>query len=198
MRLTGATFHLEVETSAKEARQLILVSNHQSLMDIPLIFSVLPNLDLKFIAKTELTKFLPFVSVSLRKGGHLIIVREQSKQAIKLISGFAQQAKKEGLSIAIFPEGTRARTGGVRPFRPGGLANIIKSAPDIPVVPITVDGFWQFAFFKMMPVPFKTKLKCWVGEPRLCPLQESIEDFISSLEKEIVSKLKEFRANEKD
>ena len=112
----------------------IFVSNHQSIYDIPVVFSSLPY-QLRIIAKESLGSF-PFLGWHLRRTGHLLVDRKNPDRA-----GILRRWKAlvdQGLSLIIFPEGTRSQTGRVGIFKAGSFLMAIEAG--LPVVPISVDG----------------------------------------------------------
>ncbi|MHC1702751.1 MAG: lysophospholipid acyltransferase family protein [Tenuifilaceae bacterium] len=113
----------------------VVVSNHQSLYDIFIIYGWL-GVDLKWIMKKELRR-IPGIGFGSEKVGHIFIDRSNSVKAIKSID----EAKKKlvnGTSVVIFPEGTRSNNGELGPFKRGAF----KIAFDLglPILPITVIG----------------------------------------------------------
>lgn len=92
-------------------RPLIIVSNHQSLNDIPTLSWYLRRHHLKFVAKKELEKGIPSVSFNLKYGGSALIDRKNPKQALTVLKKLGQLIEKITFSAVIFPEGTRSRDG---------------------------------------------------------------------------------------
>lgn len=111
----------------------VFVSNHQSIYDIPILFSTLP-FQLRIIAKASLGLF-PVLGWHLRYTGHLLVDRSRSGAAT-----LAQVATlmRRGHSLIVFPEGTRSRDGQVGRFK-GGLFLLAVEA-GLPVVPVAVSG----------------------------------------------------------
>jgi 1-acyl-sn-glycerol-3-phosphate acyltransferase len=112
----------------------VFVSNHQSIYDIPVVFASLP-FQLRIIAKESLGRF-PFLGWHLRRSGHLLVDRRNPDRA-----GILRRWKSlvgEGLSVIVFPEGTRSTDGRVGPFKAGSFLLAIEAG--LPLVPLTVDG----------------------------------------------------------
>lgn len=111
----------------------VFASNHQSIYDIPSLFSTLPH-QLRIIAKASLGSF-PFLGWHLRLAGHLLIDRDNPGAGVlkKMQRMIAQQA-----SLIIFPEGTRSVDGHVGRFKGGVFLLAIDSG--LPVVPVSVSG----------------------------------------------------------
>lgn len=144
--LTG--FHTVVESLPGLPPVFILVSNHQSLLDIPVLVTALPQRRLKFIAKRSLKYGIPLVSKCLRYGGDALIVRPrgrfqaaQMRRMLRELRRFAALAE-EGICPVIFADGTRSRDGAVHRFHTGGLAAVLARRP-LPVVTVAVDGGYR-------------------------------------------------------
>jgi 1-acyl-sn-glycerol-3-phosphate acyltransferase len=133
-----ATTGVSVEVSGLDRlprdRTYIFVSNHQSIYDIPVIFASLP-FQLRIIAKESLGSF-PFLGWHLRRNGHLLVDRRKPDRGGILRRWRALVG--EGLSLIIFPEGTRSADGRVGRFKPGSFLLAVEA--QLPVVPISIDG----------------------------------------------------------
>jgi 1-acyl-sn-glycerol-3-phosphate acyltransferase len=109
--------------------------NHQSAMDIPVLFVNLP-VQFRFVAKRSLFK-LPFMGWHMRRSGHIPVDRDRPQQAMKSMKKVAQEIR-EGKSVMLFPEGHRSRNGELLPFKAGSFYIAILAG--VPIVPITVNG----------------------------------------------------------
>jgi 1-acyl-sn-glycerol-3-phosphate acyltransferase len=114
----------------------IIVANHQSWFDILAIFSVLP-VEVRFVAKKELFA-IPFFGTVLKSLGHIRLDRTNLKAAIAAYGVAARYIGDQRLSVLVFPEGTRSRTGKLQPFKTGPFVLAIESGA--PVVPVYVAG----------------------------------------------------------
>ncbi|HXD18044.1 MAG TPA: lysophospholipid acyltransferase family protein [Vicinamibacterales bacterium] len=137
-RLILVTTGVRVEISGLERldrdRAYVFVANHQSIYDIPIIFWSLPY-QIRIIAKASLGRF-PFLGWHLRRAGHILVDRRHPDRAA--IFGRASRLMKEGLSLIVFPEGTRSRDGRVAPFKGGSFYLALEAG--LPVVPIAIVG----------------------------------------------------------
>jgi 1-acyl-sn-glycerol-3-phosphate acyltransferase len=131
---TGVAVSVEGLDRLAGRRTCVFVSNHQSIYDIPVLFAYLP-FQLRIIAKDSLGRF-PFVGWHLRRSGHLLVDRRRPDRAGILRRWRALVG--EGLSLIIFPEGTRSADGVVAPFKPGSFVLAVEAGLD--VVPVSVDG----------------------------------------------------------
>lgn len=109
--------------------------NHQSAMDIPILFVNLP-VQFRFVAKRSLFK-LPFLGWHLARSGHIAVDRGRPKGARMSLDAAAEKIRA-GSSVVLFPEGHRSRDGKMLPFRSGSFYLAIQSG--VPVVPITLNG----------------------------------------------------------
>jgi len=117
----------------------VLVSNHLSLVDTPVIFRCLP-VPFKFLAKQELLK-APFIGWYLSRAGHLTVDRASLRSSITSMNECARLIRERHLSVLIFAEGTRSLTGEMQPFKEGAAYLSIQSA--VPVAPIALVGTWN-------------------------------------------------------
>ncbi len=155
-------------------RPLVIVSNHQSLFDI-LSLSILFAAHLpRFISKQELGRGIPTVSFNLRYGGSALIDRKNRRQALAEIANLAERLNAGKFAVVIFPEGTRAKDGVLKPFKISGPTTLLSAVPEALIVPVAIDGSWIIAKHKMMwPIPYGTKVTLRVG-PAIEPGQDPI------------------------
>ena len=131
---TGVSVDVRGLERLNPARTYVFVSNHQSIYDIPVIFANLPY-QLRIIAKESLGSF-PFLGWHLRRSGHLLVDRRRPDR-----TGILERWRalvKEGLSLIIFPEGTRSADGRLAAFKAGSFLLAIEAK--LPIVPVSVDG----------------------------------------------------------
>lgn len=115
-------------------RPYVVVSNHQSLGDIPLL-SRLPW-EMKWVAKAELFQ-IPIVGWMMRLANDIPVDRgNPASRAGVLIR--ARKVLDNKCSVMFFPEGTRSKNGNLRPFQPGAFRLAIESGTSI--LPIAIDG----------------------------------------------------------
>lgn len=114
----------------------VYCSNHQSLLDVLVLGSVLPH-DYKWAAKRSLMN-IPFLGWHLQLAGHVPVDRNAgARTAAEVISRF-EKVLREGKPLLVFPEGTRSEDGIVRPFKNGGFYAAVRAG--VPVVPVALDG----------------------------------------------------------
>jgi len=133
-----ATTGVRVEVRGLErlvpAKTYVFVANHQSIYDIPVLFASLPY-QLRIIAKDSLGRF-PFLGWHLSRTGHLLVNRR--KVDPRGVFEWANGLTGKGLSLLVFPEGTRSATGHLGPFKGGSLYPAVQAG--LPIVPISVSG----------------------------------------------------------
>lgn len=131
---------------------LIIVTNHQSMYDIPPIIWYLRKHHPKFVSKKELGKGLPSVSYNLRHGGSALIDRKDGVQALTEIGKLGKYIEAHNRSAVIFPEGTRSRNGHPKAFKSTGIKTLMKNAPSALIVPISINNSWKLLRYGKFPM----------------------------------------------
>ena len=129
-------WHVEVGgvEPAALSHPYVVVSNHQSLADIPVI-SRLPW-EMKWVGKAELFR-LPVMGWLMRLADDIPVDRaDPSSRASVLLR--AQDKIEAGVSVMFFPEGTRSRDGRLKTFYDGAFLLAIEAG--VPVLPLAIDG----------------------------------------------------------
>ncbi|MCC5944117.1 MAG: 1-acyl-sn-glycerol-3-phosphate acyltransferase [Bernardetiaceae bacterium] len=166
LRLGGTRIRLRKDfENLPTDRPLLLVSNHQSMFDIPMIHRLFELHHPKYITKKELAKGIPAISLNVRRGGSVLIDRKNPREAVKSLLNFAAYLNKNNYAGCIFPEGTRAYNGKLRKFRTTGMLELLRKMPDAVVVPIAIDNSWQITKNKFKPVPFGINVSCHAMKP---------------------------------
>ena len=133
-----ATTGVEVTVQGLErvtpGKTYVFVANHQSIYDIPCLFWSIP-FQLRIIAKDSLGRF-PVLGPHLKRTGHMLV--DRSKPDRSGIFGWASRLTANGLSLIVFPEGTRSRTGMMGKFKGGSIMLAMQAG--LPIVPISVIG----------------------------------------------------------
>jgi 1-acyl-sn-glycerol-3-phosphate acyltransferase len=150
---TGVRVRVNGLEKLEPGRTYVFVSNHQSIYDIPILFWSLPH-QLRIIAKQSLGNF-PFLGWHLRRTGHMLVDRRRPDRAG--IFSWASRLTSNGLSLIVFPEGTRSRDGRVGAFKGGSFLLALDAG--LPVVPLAVVGSRH--------IMLKGRLATYPGEVRL-------------------------------
>ncbi|AUC82808.1 1-acyl-sn-glycerol-3-phosphate acyltransferase [Lacinutrix sp. Bg11-31] len=147
------TWHTFINPYKLDTSQpVIIVSNHQSMADIPPLMWYFRKHHVKFVSKKELGKGIPSVSYNLRHGGSALIDRKNPRQAIVAIRKFADYIESTNRAAVIFPEGTRSRDGRPKKFQTKGLETLIKYIPSAVIVPVTINNSWKNLRYGKFPL----------------------------------------------
>ena len=139
LTLTLLNTRLEIRGQVPAGRFLVL-SNHQSTADLAVISAALSELNLKFVAKAELGRGIPGVSMALRHFGSALVSRPATRGDIKHLKQMADDLSYwEGSVVVVFPEGTRSRDGQILPYR-RGVVRILAEHTRLPILPVAIDG----------------------------------------------------------
>ncbi len=140
VKILGTSLRFVEKTKLPTDRPIIFVANHQSMFDIiGMIWYLRKNFPV-FVSKIELSKGIPSISYNLRKSGAALIDRNDGKQAVVEIAKLGKMIEQTKFSAAIFPEGTRSKTGTMKPFAVGGVAILMKKSPTALIVPIAIEN----------------------------------------------------------
>jgi 1-acyl-sn-glycerol-3-phosphate acyltransferase len=129
------TYEVAGLENAPRDESFVVMSNHQSLYDIPILFQVLKR-RVRMVAKRELFR-IPGWSHAMRIAGFVEIDRNDREQAIESLRR-AEAALNSGTNIWIAPEGTRSQSGELGPFKKGGFHMALDAR--VRILPITITG----------------------------------------------------------
>jgi len=142
----------------KPGQHYVVMSNHQSLGDI-LLLSFLPII-FRWTTKRSVF-YVPLFGWQFWLGGHLSIVRGSEKSRKQFMKK-AVRSLQDGISVLIFPEGTRSVMGEMGPFRPGGFVMAVKTGA--PILPIVIGGS-----LKALPK------NSWIMRDLTCPVIQVLD-----------------------
>ena len=114
----------------------VFASNHASYMDTPAALANIP-VQFRFMAKKGLFS-IPFLGWHLGRAGHIPVFRDNPRAAVKTLGLAAEAIQKNGISLIVFPEGGRTRTGELRDFKDGAAYIAIRAGA--PIVPMALKG----------------------------------------------------------
>ncbi|XP_063172329.1 1-acyl-sn-glycerol-3-phosphate acyltransferase beta [Candoia aspera] len=118
----------------------VIVSNHQSILDMIGLMEILPERCVQ-IAKKELLYTGP-VGMVMYLGGVIFINRKSTSTAKSVMSGVSQAMVSENVKVWIYPEGTRNMNGDLLPFKKGAFHLAIQT--QVPVIPVVYSSFSSF------------------------------------------------------
>jgi 1-acyl-sn-glycerol-3-phosphate acyltransferase len=118
------------------SERCVFVVNHQSMIDIPALQLGLA-VPLRFVTKKELMA-VPFLGHFMRAVGMIAIDRGNTAEGIEALKNQARRMKDDIACVVSFAEGTRSRTGEIKPFRKGAFMLAIEAG--VPVVPVSIEG----------------------------------------------------------
>ena len=190
--ICGTRIEMEKHPDIESNQGYVIISNHQSLFDITMIGGFLFTNYPKYVAKTELGRWIPSVSLNLRRGGNALIDRKDRDQAVVAITEMARVAQERGVSVVIFPEGTRSADGRLKRFRRAGTVALLEAADRLPVIPTAIDGSWRLN--DMTPVPFGTTVKVRFGQP-IPRRPGDANDVLRAAQSQIAEALDEWQAS---
>jgi 1-acyl-sn-glycerol-3-phosphate acyltransferase len=158
-------FKIENVELVPEDKPVIFVANHQGLYDIVCLGWYMRKFHPKYVSKIELGKGIPSVSYNLNHGGSVLIDRRDPKQALPVLKKMAEYIEINKRSVVIFPEGTRSKTGAMKPFAASGLKILCKYAPNAHVVPVTINNCWKVFQYSGFPLGIGNRIKLVVHAP---------------------------------
>ncbi len=147
--LTGADITYIGRENIPKDQAVLYISNHNSYFDILLTYSQCPGLT-GYVAKAEMLK-APLLRAWMKRLYCLFLDRSNIRAGMQTILTGIEYIKK-GISIFIFPEGTRSKDGKMQPFKEGSMK--VASKTGCPIIPIAITGsaeIWENHMPKMKP-----------------------------------------------
>ena len=151
---------VEGEENLVKGQSFVFVANHSSMFDAWIVYGWLPVV-FKWIMKASIRK-IPFVGTACKAAGHIFIQRGASKQALQSLEE-AKSRLVNGVSVVIFPEGTRSVDGQVGKFKRGAFQ--IAFDVHLPVVPLSLTGLYDVLPKGKYLVHPGQKVKMKIGKP---------------------------------
>jgi 1-acyl-sn-glycerol-3-phosphate acyltransferase len=192
-------FRLIVEDTLRNTLppRFMILSNHQSLADIPILAYVFSGHTVGFVAKRELRRGLPSVSIALRRGKHALISRKGDFDAARRELRKLARYSREGVCPLVFPEGTRSRSGRVGAFHSAAVRTILEEA-EMPIVSVAVDGGYRIADIRGLTA----NLRDCIYRVKLLSLypqtnqRSRVRDILERSHREITKQVERWRNNE--
>jgi len=138
LKMGGVRLRVRGLDRLKKDEAYVFIANHQSNVDIPAMMEGLPEFQLRWIAKKQLA-YVPVFGWALWASRHILIDRADRAGAA---AGLRKAKEKiaAGISVVIFPEGTRESDGTLLPFKRGGFLLALQTKA--PIVPVAIKGSW--------------------------------------------------------
>ena len=136
LRVGGVRLTVEGLEKIDPRQSYVFVANHRSYMDTPTVLASIP-VEFRFFAKKGLF-IIPFLGTHLKRAGHLPVVRGDARASVKSMTLGAHLIQERKVSVLLFPEGGRSRTGEMRGFKEGAAYIAIKAG--VPIVPLGLVG----------------------------------------------------------
>lgn len=164
LKTVGAKITVKGIENIPPDQAVLYVGNHRSYFDILVGYTIVPT-RLGFVAKKEMER-IPLLSNWMRNVNCLFLNRENLKEGLKTILAGIEKVK-QGVSIWIFPEGTRSRSEDILemlPFKEGSLKIAEKSG--CPIIPVAITGTAE-VFEKQFPRMKSSSITIEFGTPIL-------------------------------
>ncbi len=133
--VTRTRVKIKNKEKIEKGRSYIIISNHQSLFDIPVLVTRL-GIQFRWVIKNELRK-IPLFGYALFASRNVFIDRSNSKKAIESIHKGLSRLPS-GAGVMFFAEGSRSSDGRIKEFKKGGFIMAIEK--EFPILPVTING----------------------------------------------------------
>jgi len=124
------------------AGRFLIISNHQSTVDIPLLFSIFRGKNLKFVVKKGLLRRGSIVGTALRQAGFGVVEFTNPRKTLAGLAVYCRELEGWDGSAVLFPEGVRSFDGNVGEFQPSGL-RLLAGRTGLRILPVVLDGAWR-------------------------------------------------------
>jgi 1-acyl-sn-glycerol-3-phosphate acyltransferase len=181
----GCRFTVHGAWPAPGPKARVVVANHSSYLDIPLVLAASTH-DFAFVTKRELLDW-PVIARITRSGGHIPVDRDRAESRGAVVARMVKTLRA-GRDVMVFPEGTFSHDDGLRPFHAGAFKAALSAG--VPIVPMALEGVsrvWsQHARF-----PRPGHVAIWIGDAldpagvagdddaRIEPLRQATRRFIT-------------------
>jgi 1-acyl-sn-glycerol-3-phosphate acyltransferase len=180
VELLEVDLHASGDERVPPGRAYVYMSNHQSHMDIPMLYATLPSPTIRMLGKKELFR-IPVWGRALRAAEFIEVDRSNHKRALESIERAAQLIR-DGVSIYLAPEGTRSRTGQLGPLKKGGFH--LAKETGTPIVPVAIRGTIDILPRGTRTMHTGKRVDVTIGAPiavegrELPDLMREVEDFL--------------------
>ncbi len=176
---------IELEVRGQEhltpGQPYVVVSNHQSLYDVPVLYVALP-LSLRMVAKKELFR-TPLWGEAMRVAGFVPIDRKDREAAYRALEEAGRGLRESGISLYLAPEGTRTSDGSVGPFKRGAFE--LARRAGLPILPVSIDGTREVLPKNGTEVKRKRRVTVTILSPVSAPKESEVDDLRQELRSRI-------------
>ena len=159
IRISFSSVQVEGLENLTPGEHYIFAANHNSIFDILVLTAFLP-VQFRWLAKDNLFA-MPIYGWSMSMAGYIPINRSNPREGVRSLQEAAEKISR-GVSVVIFPEGTRSKDGLIQDFKRGGFTLATKAG--LPIIPISISGTHQVMptkTFRVTPGP----IKLVIGQP---------------------------------
>jgi 1-acyl-sn-glycerol-3-phosphate acyltransferase len=167
-------------SNVDRGQSYVVMANHQSVFDIAAIVRTLP-VPFRFVAKREIV-WIPFFGWAAAMSGQILIDRSRRERAIRSLERAAGRIRN-GMSVIIFPEGTRSETGKLRELKSGGFH--LAAEARVPILPVSVSGSARITPRRSLRVESGT-IRVTYGKP-ISASRQSTDEERAELKREVRS-----------
>lgn len=139
LKIAGVRIRVRGLAAVDFSRPMVMVCNHLSNLDGPLLFSALPC-NPRVMVKAEARK-IPLIGLVLKLADFVFVERKSPLRRQEALTAAVALIKKKRYSFLVFPEGTRSKSGRTQDFKKGGFK--IALLADVPVLPVKIAGSHQ-------------------------------------------------------
>ncbi|NQY67065.1 MAG: 1-acyl-sn-glycerol-3-phosphate acyltransferase [Flavobacteriales bacterium] len=150
----------EEHVNFENGQRYVIMSNHTSLMDIPVVLHALGS-TIRFMSKDSILK-IPIIGSAMRASGFVSIDRKSGFQAKKDLA-YAKKKLEEGIQLWVSPEGTRSADGELLPFKRG----VFKMAMEVDalIIPVGLIGCNKVVLPDTMEPYLNERVEVHIGDP---------------------------------
>ena len=140
LRLAGVGLEVKRSPGFDPARTSLFISNHVNIFDPFVVYSAIPQ----FLRGFELESHfkIPVYGWMMGRFGNIAVPDAPSRESLEIMSRRSKKALDSGISLIAFAEGSRTRTGHVKPFKKG-IFNLAQKF-GVPIVPVSIVGSYEF------------------------------------------------------
>jgi 1-acyl-sn-glycerol-3-phosphate acyltransferase len=139
LKITGVKTRVHGLAAIDFSLPMVVVCNHLSNLDGPLLFSALP-FNPRVLIKIE-TRKIPLIGLALKLADFVFVDRKNQLRRQEALTEAVEKIKKKRYSFLVFPEGTRSKSGQMQNFKKGGFKMALKAG--VPILPVKISGSHQ-------------------------------------------------------